>query len=140
MGDAWEITPELIPLRVRRESAKTRRRRVLGCRGARSPTLVPWAVRSSGSGRAIAARGFWNAREETLGSQKWERPRARIIQVDTAGRPGSLPTGGDRKRRARDKAPLPWEASRKKWGGGAVYLQDVTEFVRMTDLTFKAQA
>lgn len=59
----------------------------------------------------------------------------RTIQVDTAGRPGGPPAGGDR------KAPLPWEATSKKCGvGGGVYLQDVTEFAHMTDVTFKAQA
>lgn len=36
----------------------------------------------------------------------------RTIQVDTAGRPGGPPAGGDR------KAPLPWEATSKKCGGG----------------------
>lgn len=39
----------------------------------------------------------------------------RTIQVDTAGRPGGPPAGGDR------KAPLPWEATSKKCGVGGPY-------------------
>lgn len=128
------------PLRVRRESL--RRRGVLGCRGARSRTLVPGAVRSGGSCRAIATRGFWSVREETLGSQKWERSRARGLYkwtpqaglgVTRLGATGSAAPGTR-------LCHLRKHPARRGGGGGGVYLQDVTEFAHMTDVTFKAQA